>query len=56
MIVAIIRFSRLTCRHRALADVYAQLLHRAVTHVEDGFESKEVDSCWQGARTGFLLA
>lgn len=56
MIVAIIRFSWLTCRHRALADVNAELLHRAVTHVGDGFESKEVDSCWQGARTGYFLA
>lgn len=43
-------------QHKALADVYAQLLHRAVTHVEDSFKSKDVDFCWQVAHTGYFLA
>lgn len=42
-------------QHRVLADVYAELLHRAVTHVEDSFESKDVDFCWQVAHTGYFL-
>lgn len=43
-------------QHGALADVYAELLHRAVTHVEDRFESKDMDFCWQVVCTGYFLA